>query len=144
MAKVFYSEYHFVERCVELNLFAKHRRAKPKYQFIVGELVSIDYDVDIDWNNLSPDDVAQKKRMSTEFTSLMSRIRKNHDKKLRASYGLSKVKAFLTSQRYSVLLPEPPENSNDKYFLRYFHSKFLAFTACFLQCRCRRLSSRKY
>ena len=116
MAKVFYSEYHFVERCVELNLFAKHRYAKPKYQFIIGELVSIDYDVDIDWNNFSPGGVAEKKRMSRDFTNLMEHVRKNHDKKLRASYGLSKVKAFLTSQRYEVLIPEPPENSNDKYF----------------------------
>ena len=115
MAKVFYSEYHFVERIIELNLFAKHRYAKPKYQFIIGELVSIDYDVDIDWNNFSPGGVAEKKRMSRDFANLMEHVRKNHDKKLRASYGLSKVKAFLTSQRYEVLIPEPPENSNDKY-----------------------------
>ena len=115
MAKVFYSEYHFVERCVELKSFARHRTAKPRYQKIIGEIVSIDYDVDIDWDNLSSEALEEKKRMAHDFTVLMQRVRKNHDKKLRASYGLSKVKAFLTSQRYEVLIPEPPENSNDKY-----------------------------
>ena len=60
MAKVFYSEYHFVERCVELKSFARHRTAKPRYQKIIGEIVSIDYDVDIDWNNLSSEASEEK------------------------------------------------------------------------------------
>lgn len=112
---VFYSEYQFVERCIELDCFARFRNSKPQYQSIIGEIVFIDYGFSIDWFNDSKDSVKNKKTLQTQFRDLMKKVTNNKNKKKRASSGLSKVKCFLSDSKYSALFPSD-SIPDDKYF----------------------------
>ena len=102
---VFYSEFQFVERCLDLNCFVRFRQSKPQYQSIISEIVFIDYGLNIDWSNNSKDALENKKTLVTQFRDLMKKVTNNKNKKKRASAGLSKVKCFLSSSKYEALLP---------------------------------------
>ena len=120
MDPFFLSEFSFAEKICDRDLLRKFPKHIPnRAQVIIGEIIAAEYNHDVDWSKVSR---LQKLAIRKSFTALLKDLKSNVDLKRDKFEGLSKVRAFLTSEKYSMLFPNVAElnvdeDDNDK---RYF------------------------
>ena len=107
----FLSEYSFAEKVCDRNLLTKFPKKIPNRALvIIGEVIAADYDYDIDWSKISR---LQKLNLRKSFASIVDDLRSNITSKREKYEGLSKVRAFLSSEKYPMLFPNNVELEND-------------------------------
>ena len=111
MASFFISESNFAEKLCERNLLKKYpKKTTNRAQVIIGEIIAADYDYDVDWSKVPK---LQKTRLRLAFTALLDDLRSNTVSRKEKLYGLSKVRAFISSGKYPKLFPGGTDSEND-------------------------------
>ena len=120
MDPFFLSEFSFAEKICERDLLRKFpKNILNRAQVIIGEIISAEYNYDVDWSKVPR---TKKAAIRKSFTAILQDLRSNTVAKRDKFEGLSKVRAFLTSAKYPMLFPNITElnvddDENDK---RYF------------------------
>ena len=107
----FISEYSFAEKVCDRNLLKKFpKNVTNRALVIIGEIIAADYDIDVDWSKITR---LKKQSLRNSFASIIEVLRVNSKSKKGKYEGLSKVRAFISSDKYSTLFPNDIEVEND-------------------------------
>ena len=107
----FISEYSFAEKVCDRNLLKKFpKNVTNRALVIIGEIIAADYDIDVDWTKITR---TKKLSLRHSFDSIIEVLRSNSLAKRDKYEGLSKVRAFISSDKYSMLFPNSIEVEND-------------------------------